>query len=406
MYIQKADGSVLAESAVSDADEETLVFTFPEDGSYRLAVQDLLKQGGVESVYRVGIEPVGSFSLALKPDKATRYKLLTAKNGSFSIDIPCARNGYDGPITLSVEGPGGDYQVFNNVIPEKQPQTKLIVVPPATFTPGQFTALKIIGKATIDGQEVSATVGTLDLIRVLRPNLLYPPTWMDGVIPMATAAEMAPFYEAKIDRPAVIIPRQTGQSEFIVQLERKQGEFKDPLQVYFVSPPAGFAFEVKRNGNGPSETYQVIVKGPKDMAEGKLNLNVLSFAEFQGRGQTVLASNLPLQIVTPLSITIAPVPNLVFGNVQKVRISAARMNTGNDADKQPIVVKWKKLPPGVTGPAEMTIPADQTFVDVDLTAAADAPAGKIEDLAVVATTKFQGQDLTVDSAPIAAEVKK
>ncbi|MFM2095288.1 MAG: hypothetical protein RIS70_2412 [Planctomycetota bacterium] len=406
MYIQKADGSVLAESAVSDADEETLVFTFPEDGSYRLAVQDLLKQGGVESVYRVGIEPVGSFSLALKPDKATRYKLLTAKNGSFSIDIPCARNGYDGPITLSVEGPGGDYQVFNNVIPEKQPQTKLIVVPPATFTPGQFTALKIIGKATIDGQEVSATVGTLDLIRVLRPNLLYPPTWMDGVIPMATAAEMAPFYEAKIDRPAVIIPRQTGQSEFIVQLERKQGEFKDPLQVYFVSPPAGFAFEVKRNGNGPSETYQVIVKGPKDMAEGKLNLNVLSFAEFQGRGQTVLASNLPLQIVTPLSITIAPVPNLVFGNVQKVRISAARMNTGNDADKQPIVVKWKKLPPGVTGPAEMTIPADQAFVDVDLTAAADAPAGKIEDLAVVATTKFQGQDLTVDSAPIAAEVKK
>ena len=107
-----------------------------------------------------------------------------------------------------------------------------------------------------------------------------------------------------------------------------------------------------------------------------------------------------------LSITIAPVPNLVFGNVQKVRISAARMNTGNDADKQPIVLKWKKLPPGVTGPAEMTIPADQTFGDVDLTAAADAPAGKIEDLAVVATTKFQGQDLTIDSAPIAAEVKK
>ena len=407
MYLQKVDGTALAESGVTDADEETLVFAFPEDGSYRLVVQDLLgRAGGPEAVYRIGIEPVPLFSLALKPDKATRYKLLAAKNGSFSIDVPCARNGYDGPISLSVEGPGGEYQLFNNVIPEKQAVTKLIVNPPASFTPGQFTALKIVGTATIDGAEVRSTVGTLDLVRVLRPNLSYPPTWMEGVVPLAIAGEMPAFYEAKIDRPTVLIPRQTGQSEFVVQLERKQAEFKDPLQVYLLSPPAGFAFEVKRNGNGPMETYQVIVKGPKDMQEAVHKISVLSFAEFQGRGQSVFAKDVPLQVVNPMTLSVGPVPGLVFGNVQKVRITAARMNTGNDADKQPIVIKWKKLPPGVTGSAETTIPPDQSSVDIELTAAADAPAGKIEDLVVTGSTKFQGQDITVESGPISAEVKK
>lgn len=406
MYLQKADGTALVESGVSDADEETMIFAFPEDGSYRLVVQDLLKRSGPDAVYRVGIEPVASFSLPLKPDKATRYKLLASKNGAFSIDIPCVRNGYDGPITLSVEGPGGEYQVYNNVIGEKQPQTKLIVVPPATFTPGQFSGLKINGKATIDGVEVVASVGTLDLVRVLRPQLAYPPSWMDNLIPLATSAELVPFYESTLDRAAALIPRQTGQSEFNIKFERKQGDFKDPLQVYLLSPPAGFAFEVKRNGDGPMETYQVIVKGPKDLPEGNLSVRVLSFAEFQGRGQVVLANDFPLQIVTPLSMSLAPSPALVFGNVQRVRVTANRMNTGSDADRQPIVVTWKKLPPGVTAPADVTIPPDQSFVDVDLTAAADAPAGKIEDLIAQGATKFQGQDVIVESAPISAEVKK
>jgi len=178
------------------------------------------------------------------------------------------------------------------------------------------------------------------------------------------------------------------------------------LQVYLLSPPAGFAFEVKRNGNGPMETYQVIVKGPKDMPEATHKVSVLSFAEFQGRGQSVLAKEVPLQVVNPMALSVGPVPGLVFGNVQKVRVTAARMNTGNDADKQPVIIKWKKLPPGVTGPAETTIAADQSFVDIELTAAADAPAGKIEDLVVTGSTKFQGQDITVESGPISAEVKK
>lgn len=68
--------------------------------------------------------------------------------------------------------------------------------------------------------------------------------------------------------------------------------------------------------------------------------------------------------------------------------------------------RWKKLPPGVTAPTEVTIPADKDSVDVDLTAAADAAAVMIPDLQVTATTKFQGADVSAESPPLVAEIKK
>jgi len=406
MYVQKADGAAVAESPVSDADEESLVVAIPADGSYRLIVQDLLKRGGPDFTYRVSAEPVAPFTLSLKPDKATRYRYNLAKNGAMSIEVLAARNGYDGPIALSVEGPGGAYQVYSNVIPDKAPSVRMYVIPPAGLTPGQLANLKIIGTATIGSETVATTTSTADLVRVLRPQLSYPPTWLDGLIPTAVANDVAQFYTATLDRPAVVVARSAPQAEFNVKLERKDANFKDPLTILLPQAPAGFTFEVKRNGNGPQETYQVIVKAPAGMADGTHTVKVLSYGELAGQGFVALSADLPIQIVTPLTVTLSPGGGLVFGNKQKIKVTVARTAVGGAVDKQPVVVKWKKLPPGVTGPAEVTIPADQDSAVVDLVAAADAAAGAFADLTVTATTKFQGQDVTIDSAPLGGEIVK
>jgi hypothetical protein len=270
MFLKKADGAAVAESAVSDADEESLAVTIPADGSYRLVVQDLLKRHGPNFAYRVSIEPSTPFSLALKPDKATRYRHLLAKNGALAIEVQAARNGYDGPITLAVEGPGGAYQVFNQVIGEKQPATRMIVIPPAGLNPGQLAALRVTGTANVGGENVSVSTSTVDLVRVLRPQLSFPPSWIDGVIPAAVSADVTPFYKATVDRPAVVLARSTTQTEFNVKLERQSDQFKDPLTVLVPQAPPGFTFEVKRNGNGKEETYQVIVKAPAGLPKGRM----------------------------------------------------------------------------------------------------------------------------------------
>lgn len=407
MYILKADGAALAESPVSDADEETLVYAVPEDGVYLLAVEDLLRRGGPEFVYHVAVEPVAPFRIVMKPDKAQRARFVVAKNGALAIDVTVARNGYDGPIQLSVEGPGGAYQSLNGLIPDKGAAGKVLVVPPAGVNPGQFLPLKVVGKATIDGKEVVSSVAMSDWVRVQRPVLSYPPSWFDGWVAASVSADQTPFYVAALDRATAVLPKGgTGQGEFVVKFDRKNDQFKDPLQVYILNGPPGLSFEVKRNGNGPAETYQVIVKGAAALNVGRYPVQVIGYAEHGGKGQLVPLPELPLEVAAPLNVSVAPAGLLVFGNTQKVRIAAGRLAVGGQPDRQPIVVKWKKLPPGVTGPTEVTIPADKDFVDVDLTAAADAPAGAIPDLQVTATTKFQGQDVTAESPPLATEVKK
>jgi len=406
MFVQKADGAAVAESAVSDADEETLVVAIPADGSYRLLTQDLLKRGGPDLTYRIAIENAAPFSLALKPDKATKARYSLAPNGAMAIDVPVARSGYDGPITLSVEGPGGVYPVFNNVIPEKQATTKMIVLPPAGLAPGQVAVVRVRGTATVNGQPFSAVTSTIDLTRLNRPALAQPPSWIDGLIPTSVSAPLTPFFTAALDKTSVEMASTNPQAEFNVLLERKVDAYKDPLAVTFPNAPPGLTFEVKRNGNGPKETYQVIVKAAAGTPPGTHMVKVLSYGELAGKGMAVISGDLPINIVQPVTVSLSPAGAIVFGNKQKVRIAVARASLGGVVDKQPVVVKWKKLPTGVTAPPEVTIPADQDSAVVELVAAADAAAGSFADLAVTAATKFQGKELTVDSAALSGEIVK
>lgn len=85
----------------------------------------------------------------------------------------------------------------------------------------------------------------------------------------------------------------------------------------------------------------------------------------------------------------------------KVKVSVVRRGD----EKQAIELKFKALPPGVTGPEKIVLAPDQNETEVELAAAADAGVTKFDQLAVSATTKLAGQDIAVDSPKVALEVK-
>ena len=60
LRLHKADGALLVEAEDAGTDDGVINYTFPEDGVYRLMVEDLLRRGGPEFVYR--IEPDGRVS--------------------------------------------------------------------------------------------------------------------------------------------------------------------------------------------------------------------------------------------------------------------------------------------------------------------------------------------------------
>lgn len=403
LRLHNAAGNQLAESPLTDSDEPILNFTIPDDGAYRLSVEELAGRGGPDYAYAVEARTGPQLSLSLKNDANNRIRhSLSPADGTFHLDVQCQRFAYDGPITLGVESSRLGWQVFNNVIPAKANEARLYVVVPLDFSPGELAELRIVGRADESGRGITATMATTVQLRAARPQTPFPPAWLDGAILASALAEQGSFYTVTADKTEVNFPRLVGETKVTLALKRTDAKFKDtPLVVMPLGLPAGITPEIKRNGNGPDETYDITLKGPKDLAEGIHTFRYFTFAEVATDGRSIQSGDVRLNVITPLGIAAVPAGPLVQGQKQKVKLTLSRRGD----DKQPVDLKFKSLPAGVTAPEKTTLAADQNEIEVELSAAADAALMKFDQLIAIATSKYAGADLTVESSAVALEVK-
>lgn len=278
----------------------------------------------------------------------------------------------------------------------------MYVVAPLDFSPGELAELRIVGRADDTGRNTTATMTTTAQLRTARPQTAYPPAWHDGVLLVSALAERNSFYTVTADRTEVNFPRLVGETKLTLAMKRTDEKFKDtPLVVMPLGLPAGISAEIKRNGNGPEETYDIVLKGAKEMPEASHTFRYLAFGELGTNGRTVQSGDIRLNVITPLAVAAAPAGPLVQGQKQKVKLTLSRRGD----DKQPVDLKFKALPPGVTAPEKTTLAPDQNEVEVELSAAADAAPVKFEQLVAVATSKYAGADITVEGQAVALEVK-
>lgn len=405
LKLLSAAGGVVGEVAITENEEEPLSVVVPEDGVYRLQVSDLIGRGGNDSSYRIEAVAGPTFGLSLKNDpKVNKTRFAVAPGGGvFTLDVVAGRNGYDGPIHLSIDSPRSGWQVFNNVIPAKAAETKLYVLPPADFSPAELAALRIVGQATELPDAPAAVMSTLAQLRLARPAMIYPPGWLDGLILVSGAADKSEFYTVSQTKPDVTFLRQIGEAKLTLAMQRTNAAFKEvPLAVMVPNSPAGLTVEVKRNGNGPAETYDIILKGAKDIAAGRHTLRYFTYGELTGTGLANASNDVVVNIVDPLAVTVAPAGPIVAGQNQKVKLAVTRRAD----DRQAVELKFKALPPGVTAPEKISLAADQNDVEIELTAAADAAPVMFKELVAVATSTAAGQNVTGESAATTLEVKK
>jgi hypothetical protein len=405
LRLLNAAGGQVAEAAISENEEEPLVFASPEDGNYRLQVRELTGRGGSDYSYRIEARLGVSFSLALKNDpkvNRTRFAVGT-DGGAFQIDVQAVRSGYDGAIRLNVDSQRSGWQVFNNVIAAKGTETKLYIVPPADWEQAEIAALHIVGQATDASDVPTATMSTLTQCRLAKPALIYPAAWLDGLVLASGLNAKSEFYTVSQTKSEVTFLRQIGQTQLTLAMQRTEATFKDvPLTVLLPKLPNGMTAEVKRNGNGPAETYDIVLKGAKDLPAGRHTLRYFTYAELAGAGLAIVSNDVVVTVADPLTITVKPAAPLVAGMTQKVKLSVTRRGD----DRQPVELKFKALPPGVTAPEKIALAADQNEIDIDLTAAADAAPVMFKELVALATSTTAGQPITGESAAATLEVKK
>jgi hypothetical protein len=297
MRVLNAAGGVVAASTPSEAEEEMLSITGPDDGEYQLEVADLLGRGGDSYSYRIEATSGPLFSLVAKVDPATKFQHLLAPGGAFTFDVQVQRNGYDGPVALSFDAGRQGFRLLPDTIPAGVNEIRVYVTPPADFSAGELVALRLVGTANVGPREHRSVASNVAQLRAAHPLDPYPPQWLAGSI-FVGHAEQAPFFTVvPAASELTIAPGSEATASFT--FERTDENFKEvPLTLMLSGLPAGITHEVKREGNGPQETYQVVFKATPEAAEGKHSITWRGYAEHAGRGR-MIDGELQLNVAKP-----------------------------------------------------------------------------------------------------------
>lgn len=390
MRLYNAAGGVLVEAEDAAGEEGAINYTFPADGVYRLMVEDLLQRGGPEFAYRIEIAPYQpGFSLAVDADKFD-----APKGGVFTTKVTAVRRDYKGPITLSVAGVDG-CTVAGNVIAEGKNDTTISVTVPASLESGQLHLIQIVGQAKIGETEFRAKASALANLRKLFNGLAYPPAVLEESFGLGIGPVFADFFQLAAD--PVLYPQLAGATTLTVKTTKSNG-FDDVITLAVDGLPAGVTATVAPIAKGQAQAA-IAIAGPGLLAEGDYTFRIVGSATFQNQPKQAVVGNAVLRVVKPLEVAAAAAGPLQRGMAQKLKLSVVRApGIGG-----PISLKLKNLPAGVSAPAEITIPDGQNEVQIDLTAAADAPASTTE-ITAVATLKVKEKAAVIESGPAPLQV--
>ena len=140
------------EAGVNTHDADSyLMFKLPADGTYFVHVGDVARHGGPEYTYRLRIsQPIPDFALFVVPSSVT----LTSK-GANNISIQAVRkDGYTGPITVSLKDPPDGFSLAPAAIPKGQTSTRLLLKTTLAATT-QPVDITLEGRAKFGQCEVS-----------------------------------------------------------------------------------------------------------------------------------------------------------------------------------------------------------------------------------------------------------
>ena len=393
MRIYDSAGKKLAEAEDVGTGEGKIALTVPADGNYRLMVEDLHQRGGPEHVYRIAatvVEP--GFTLV-----SDAVRVNPPKNGVFVFNVTAARVDFTEAISLSVEGAGQGLVLKDHIIPKGKNVTNLKVTIPAALDAGTYRDIKIVGSAKIGEKMVRAEARTLSAARKLNPLLAYLPLPLDGSIGLGVGPVFPDFFQLSLS-PAQPVFAELVKSTTLTVNAKRLNKFVDPITLKVEGLPEGVTAKVVPIAKSKNSAA-IVLTGPEKLAQKETKIKITAAGTHQNQPRQVVLDT-TLKVVPPLQISLAPARPLEVGKKQKLKFVATRFG----GEKGPITLTLKNLPQGVTAPADLKIAEGKNDLEIELTAAADAAPGKVENLLVTATTKVKDQPITVDSTPSALEV--
>lgn len=381
----------IAETQVSEADEWSFDYTFPDNGTYRLEVSDLLDRGGEDFGYCIEIIPAETFAIHVKADANVRQQFAIEPvqsgepvQGACAIDLQIERFGYDGEIELSLaEDPAG-LRILNPRIAAGAKEARIYLVADEPWAAKSMATVELWGQATSE-PELRRKVTSRKWVRVKQPHVLFPSAASDGVILLSGVVGTAPVCALEVAAP-VRFARSLNRHTATLQLKRIDEAFKAAVTILPDSLPEGWAMELKTEQDSHTATWT----RPAEASTEPDRLALMVYAEHQNRGR-LRKVEVPLEWFDPLAIRLQAIGPMVAGGRATFAVALDRQG----ADRQAVTLKLSELPSGLSGPETVAVAADQDRVELELQIAENAIVSQNAMFRVTAVSSYQGQEFTV-----------
>lgn len=386
--ILKPDGGQAAAKEDFGVGDAFVDYTFPADGDYTLAVEELHRRGGPEYSYRIEAQPVTpTFDLTVAADT-----LNIGAGSTAMVTVNVARRGYNGPIEVAATSLPAGITSNPTVIGPGMKSVVLTISSGAETAPGTFVPVTVVGRGRIGEEEFEVVAGTEEAQKAQFSALPWGPQNLDGHV--AVAVSPKPQIRLRPETGEVIFGQSLSAAVKVI-VERDEG-FDEAITLA-VTP------EANKGGLPGNVTAAVtpIAKGKNEAVVTFTATDKAPLGDFTAvltgtikQGKTTVVQTVPgitLKLQAPMTIAMAPASDkLPVGTELKVKVTVER----NPALKGEVDLTLQNLPKGVTA-AAVKIPADQSEAELTLVAAADAAKGAVNNLQAKA-------EVTVGKAKVSA----
>jgi hypothetical protein len=383
LIVKDAKGAELAKSNPANSPAR-IDFTAPADGDFIIYAEHLNYAHGPTEVYHLSVREVApDFDIQLALD---RFALAPGETTLIPVNPP-ARRDFTGPIDLVVTGPPG----FSGsvAVPNAPPPPPNQPVPPIAFLPltckgdkaqGAYN-LTVIARATINGKAVSKPATVTDAVKAGLNGLPFPPREMLTQIGVAVTDKPTYSLAVKLANTDVVRGLATNVT---VTATRATG-FAEEIQLAPVAVPPNVTVAVKPIAKGANEV-QFPITAAANAGIGPHPIAFRGTAKVGGKDVAYYSTTANVNVVVPVEVKADPSPlTLKVGQKAKLKVTVTRKGDY----KGPVDLEVKNLPANVTAP-KVTVAADKTTAEVELTAAANAAVGDKPDVQVVSTATGAG----------------